>query len=56
MQRVGLEATRKLACYFVDEVIMSHVFAVLHNAHNASLHFELVYDSMNTESQWHTSV
>ena len=37
VQRVRLEATRKLPRHLVDKVVMRHVLAVLHDPHNARL-------------------
>ena len=36
-ERVRLEATGQLPCHFVDQVIVCHVFAVLHNPDDAGL-------------------
>jgi len=35
--RNWVEATGQLSCHFMRQVDMSHVFAVFHDAHDASL-------------------
>jgi len=37
VQRFRLEARTQLSCHFVDELVVRHVFAILHNADDASL-------------------